>query len=139
MHSYARRENCGGRTSYRRAEVLNGASLLWVIDTDECVHTRCKTVLTCIEKRLSRRERIFSKSLGIYHRDKVQELSYCGFTLRIFISLPMRRIISRQRDTRRELSHNLREALSREHQFIIASINRPNNLYDWCGSPFLWR
>lgn len=37
MHSYAP-QNRGGRTSYRRAEVLNGASLLWVIDTDECTY-----------------------------------------------------------------------------------------------------
>lgn len=43
----------GARTSYRRAEVLNGASLLWVIDTDERAYQVQDRALTCIEKRLS--------------------------------------------------------------------------------------
>lgn len=37
-NAFLRPQNRGGRTSYRRAEVLNGASLLWVIDTDECTY-----------------------------------------------------------------------------------------------------
>lgn len=120
-NAFLRPQNCGGRTSYRRAEVLNGASLLWVIDTDECAYQ--------VQDRahVHRKEivdgNVYSLSLwGYLSSWQGPGVSYCKFTLRIFISLPMRRIISRQHDTRWELSHNLREALSGEHQFIIASI-----------------
>lgn len=51
--------------SYRRAQVLNGASLLWVIDTDE--YTPGARPCAHVHRKNCRQERIFSKSRGIYH------------------------------------------------------------------------